>query len=270
MNNNKRQIVKIIEEISAEKGYACNVFADGFCIEISNGENTTRVFGYQFDNATSASMIATDKCACFELLNQKNIPAVPHFLILAPEKEKYVPCPIKAEDLIAKYKTLVAKPCKGTSGANIFKFSGIAEYSEVEKAIMPFSRDIALSPFLPLEREFRCLILNGTVQLIYEKIRCDSWKHNLASGAVPVVHQIETQREVALLGIETARTLGLDFCAVDIATCADKNSENVEKLLVIEVNSGIMFEKFAQFSLENYENAKNIYKKALAHFLKEE
>ncbi len=263
MINNKRQIVKIIEEISAESGYDFTTFAEGFCLDISNGKKTTRVFGYQFDNATSASMIATDKCACFELLNEKNIPAVPHFLILPPEKEKYVDSPIKAEDLIAKYPELVAKPCKGTSGSNVIRFSGLDEFEKVKEEIMPFSRDIALSPFLPLDREFRCVVLNGEIQLIYEKIRTSGWKHNLAHGAKPIVCNIAENAKLAKLAEKTATTLNLDFCAVDIATCEGE-------YLVIEVNSGIMFERFSASSAENYYIAKNVYKKALKHFLKEE
>ncbi len=263
LDNFKRQIVKIIEEISAESGYSFSCFADGFALEISNGKNTTRVFGYQFDNPTSSREIATDKCACFELLSKKGIPAVPHFLILPPEKEKYVACPIKASDLVAKYPQLVAKPCKGTSGSNVIRFSGMDGYKRAEAEILPFSRDIALSPFLPLDREFRCVVLGKNTQLIYEKIRTSGWKHNLSGGAVPVTCKLSENLQLCKLAEKTATALNLDFCAVDIATCEGE-------YLVIEVNSGIMFERFSRFSDENYQTAKNIYKKALKHFLKEE
>ncbi len=263
LENFKRQIVKIIEEISTENGYAFSSFADGFALEISNGENVTRVFGYQFDNPSSASQIATDKCACFELLEKNNINSVPHYLILAPEKEKYVPTPIKAEDLVLKYPQLVAKPCKGTSGSNVIRFSGMDGYQNAAAEILPFSRDIALSPFLPLDREFRCVVLAGKTQLIYEKIRTSGWKHNLAHGAQPVVCDMSQNAELCEIAEKTARVLNLDFCAVDVATCEDE-------FTVIEVNSGIMFERFSSASNENYKIAKNIYKKALKHFLKEE
>ncbi|MFI3128747.1 MAG: hypothetical protein R3Y18_01655 [Bacillota bacterium] len=262
LDNFKRQIVKIIEEISFESGYDFSSFADGFALEISNEKNTTRVFGYQFDNPTSASQIATDKCACFELLDKNGIPAVPHFLILAPEKEKYVASPIKASDLVSKYPELVAKPCKGTSGSNVIRFSGMDGFQKAEAEIMPFSRDIALSPFLPLDREFRCVVLDGKCELIYEKIRTSGWKHNLAHGAQPIVCDISENPQLCELAEKTASVLNLDFCAVDIATCEDE-------YLVIEVNSGIMFERFSSVSKENYQTAKNIYKKALKHFLKE-
>lgn len=263
MINYKRQIVKIIEEISNEKGYAFRSFADGFCIEVSNGEKTTRIFGYQFDNPAAATMIATDKCACFELLNDCGIPAVPHFLILPPEKEKYVANPLRVQDFCEKFDELVAKPCKGTSGSNVFRFSNMDEYSDIQAEIMPYSRDIAISPFLPLDREFRCVVLAGKTLLIYEKIRKEGWKHNLAHGSNAIVCDIEKNSALSALATKTANILNLEFCAVDIATC---NGEYI----VIEVNSGVMFERFSSFSDENYQIAKKIYIKGLAHFLKEE
>ncbi len=262
MKNYQRQIVKIIKEIASEKNYAFSTLADGFLIEISNEENTTRIFGYQFDNSTSASLIATDKCACFELLQKHNIPCVPHFLILPPEKAQFVEKPLEISQLTKKYATLVAKPCKGTSGAHVYKFQTESEYAEIQKKILPFSRDIAISPYLNIQKEYRCVVLNGKPLLIYEKVLGDGWKHNLSHGATPQILDISSHGESAELAVKTASALSLDFCAVDIAICKGDG-------MVLEVNSGAMFEKFATFSHENYQIAKNIYEKALKHFLKE-
>ncbi len=262
MKNYQRQIVKILSEIAQENGYSFYPFCDDFCIEISNAKAVTRIFGYQFDNPTSASTIATDKCACFELLKKHGIPAIPHFLILPPEKAKYVESPKTIADYIEKYPTMVVKPCKGTSGDHVLKISSLLEYATAEEEILPFSRDIALSPYFEIGQEFRCVVLNGKIQLIYEKIRGEDWKHNLAKGATVQIVDTNKCEDLANLAVRTACTIGLEFCAVDIAVVKGEN-------MVLEVNSGVMFERFSKFSNDNYQIAKNIYEKGVKYFLGE-
>ena len=260
VQNYQRLIVKMIGEISLEQNYKFSLFSESFIIEIKKGDNCTRVFGYQFDNLSSSTLIATDKTATSEILSKNQIPAVDHFLFLSPEKISYVSGNLDVETLIKKHGTLVIKPLKGTSGEHIYKFSSLAEFQEVYAKVFPYSRDVALSPFVNLQREYRCIVLDGKVKLLYEKIISSGWKHNLALGAVAEILDHTLFPEITTLALSSAKCLNLDFCAVDIGKVEDS-------LKIVEVNSGIMFERFARQSAENYEISKKIYSDALQFFL---
>jgi glutathione synthase/RimK-type ligase-like ATP-grasp enzyme len=68
--------------------------------------------------------------------------------------------------------------------------------------------------------------------------------------------------EIQSLSVKAAKTLGLNFGSVDFAELP--NGE----IMVVEVNGGVMLEKFSQSSKENYEKSLDIYGEAVSLCLK--
>lgn len=86
-----------------------------------------------------------------------------------------------------------------------------------------------------------------------------SWKHNLSSGAEPIVIDesdefINQVREVAL---KAGNALNIKFASVDIVV------SNKNEILVMEVNGSVCMNKFSEVIPNGYEIAKTIYSKAI-------
>lgn len=261
MLNFERQITKIFQTLAEKNNWQLQTYSEGFVLEMKSEKSKTRVFGYQFENSTASSSVATDKCACSEILQGAGIQALEHFLFLPEEKLKFVKTQPDVSALLQKHGKLVAKPNAGTSGQHIYAFETMAEFEKIKDKISPFSRDIAISPYIPLAREFRCIILAGKPVLVYEKIKGEDWKFNLAHGAIPIVHPLGNHQSTEGISKRVASELGLEFCAVDVAKTEDGN------FVCVEANSGIMMERFSAVSEENYKIASEIYQRGLEYFL---
>lgn len=86
-----------------------------------------------------------------------------------------------------------------------------------------------------------------------------SWKHNLSGGAEPIIidDKDEFRSRVEEIAIKAGSKLNIDFATVDVAVTDKK------EVLVMEVNSSVCMNKFAEIVPGGYEIAKNIYSKAI-------
>ncbi|GAB2026180.1 ATP-grasp domain-containing protein [Lactovum odontotermitis] len=240
-----RQIEKILQEISAEEKLNYQSFADGWILRV--GEKF--VSGYQFAvNNAAASRLCDDKSATYECLKDAEIAAIPHYFFMEMDKARLAQIRSANGDL-------VLKPNNSTGGEDVVRASSIEEvFSEAGK-ILSKSDFLAVSPYYSFENEYRLIVLNGEVQICYRKKIQSGWKHNLGLGAQATI--IEPDEKLADLALKTAAALNICFASVDIAECAS------EGLKVLEVNSGVMMEYFSEQSDENYQIAKEIYRKAV-------
>lgn len=84
-----------------------------------------------------------------------------------------------------------------------------------------------------------------------------NWKHNLGLGAEPEILTSESKyEEIKNIVKKVAKELNIGFASIDV----------VEKdgiLQVLEVNSGVMMEKFATIANNGYNIAKEIYREVI-------
>lgn len=83
-----------------------------------------------------------------------------------------------------------------------------------------------------------------------------SWRHNLGKGAQAVELDRETRAALSGVAVSCMSALNLNFVSVDIIKSNDK-------LLVMEINSGVMMESYAGQGEGEYETAREIYRKAV-------
>jgi len=106
------------------------------------------------------------------------------------------------------------------------------------------------------------------------------WKSNLGQGAAPKpVEDAAKGRALAELAARAAGALGMRFLSVDMidvpaqsgATGGDiaagGSMDGGTRTMVLEANSGVMMEHFAQASAQNMAVAKSIYRKAIHRML---
>lgn len=92
-----------------------------------------------------------------------------------------------------------------------------------------------------------------------------SWKHNLNGGAVPILlkEDDEYKSKVEKIALEAGKALNITFATVDVAVTDKK------EILVMEVNSSVCMNKFAEIIPDGYKIAKEIYSKAIDKMFEE-
>ena len=86
-----------------------------------------------------------------------------------------------------------------------------------------------------------------------------SWKHNLSSGAEPIVidESDEYIKQVKEIALRAGNALNIKFASVDVVV-TEKN-----QVLVMEINGSVCMNKFSEIIPNGYEIAKSIYSKAI-------
>jgi len=307
MKNSQRVMVNIIEEICVEENILCERFSYDWIFRLSKNGKIAHIFGYQFENnSATAQLICTDKCASSEILRSKGIPAVEHYFFISPDDLHYIGLEgnwPRMLELLKKYGKLVCKPNEGTGGIDVFQVSSAVELELAVNSVFAHSRSLALSPFLPIDQEYRVILLNGQVKLVFSKTI-----QSLIGDGRSSFRQLLLQQNPSLL--ETVPTgefnedllnkipksgekiplnwkhnLGqgaqpeivadpslvsqLSDLALRAAEAVNVRFASVDiirtggEFKVLEINSGIMMESFARLNTYNYQLAKSIYKEAL-------
>lgn len=307
MNNSQRVLARIIKEICSEKGIQYESFSFDWIFRLTKNGKTVHVFGYQFENnSATAQLICTDKSASSELLLSRGVPAVEHHFFMSPDDFQYIGVLGNWQrmlDLLKQHGRLVCKPNEGTGGKEVYQVSTPAELEMAATRIFAHYPSVAISPYYEIDREYRAILLNNEVKLVYSKSKpiiigdgtstvrqlillqkqplpdfeiangwseeflqqipfhgekiAINWKHNLGQGASPdLVKDHDLLEKLRALALQAAQTVNVCFASVDII-------QSGSRYLVLEINSGIMMENFAQANDRNYQLAKNIYRQAI-------
>lgn len=291
---------KIISEICKEENIKQEIFCDGYCLKLCKDNHFTFIYNNLLENNSSAVFkILRDKSAVFEILSKYNIDCVEHFYFHENEREKFNKT---AGNLLKIHKKIVLKQNDGMSGNFVYLIENSTDLTNKSNEIFEKFQSISVSPFYEIKHEYRVVILNNKVELIFDKIRpfvvgdgkntieklaknkykfykidenidtslvleageslTLSWRHNLNFGSIPeIVTDKKLLSGLSDLSKNIAKLLKIKFACIDII-------ETQGKLKVLEINSSVTMGKFASFSEENYNIAKNIYKKAILNNLK--
>lgn len=313
MQNSKRILVKIVNEISREEGISIESFSHDWIIKLEKNEKINYIMGYQFGlNSASVNSICCDKSAASEIMQSFKIPHVEHYFFMSPTNQKYIGDNGNWENiskLLNKFGNLVCKPNEGTGGNGIYYVTNQYELESATYKIFKNNRSMAISPFYNIENEYRTIVLDGRIELIYSKERqyivgdgkksvkslllekpqffskisiissvainndefekilpkdekyYINWKHNLGQGA-KAIENIDNniKEEVINLVSVVVKKLNIRFASIDVVKCNDSYK-------ILEINSGVMMENYAQQDENTYEKAKRIYREAIFKML---
>lgn len=274
MECSNRQLIKIVKEICQEHGITFQGFSSDWVIQLTANDHTMFIHGYKFPNNNAAiEQICNDKSALSDLLSAHRIPHVPHSYFSSSYNKQNPPPQDnrkRMQSLLQEYGKIVCKPNAATGGYGVFKVSSQRDLEFASQEIFSASEAMSISPYRKIQAEYRVIIVNASVGVIYEKkfrvpdadeIVEVSWKHNLEQGARPVIVTDVFKTEIlSELALSCVAALDAEFVSVDIV-------EDECGFEVLEINSGVMMENFAASNPENYEIAKNIYQKAILHYL---
>ena len=175
MENKDSRFVRIIKEICMEEEIALTFYADCWVMELKKNGITGHIFGYQFGlNSSVSQQISNDKSCAYEILADHGIEAVKHVCFMTPEQMKYVGsngCFLELTDLLKQWGELVVKDNEGTGGMEVYRAANRVELEHIAVNLLPRVRSIAVSPFIDIEEEYRVILLDGKVRMIFSKER---------------------------------------------------------------------------------------------------
>ena len=310
MKNSETNFVKIIREICAEENIILKSYSADWIFRLEKDGVHDIILGYQFGlNSASVNMLCCDKCAASEIMSECGIPNIEHELFASPENQKFMGFPgnwKRLLEMLDQYGTVVCKPNQGTGGENVCRCSTMYELEEAVHRIFLKSDYMAVSKFYEIEDEYRAIILDGEIRLIYRKRRpqiTGDGVHSIAGLCMLYADHSALPSEVAVVDLSRIpakgekvilnwkHNLGLgshaDFLIEDSLrskisgivrrvyveigvrfASIDIVSTN-EGLKVLEINSGVMMENFAGESPHNYRKAREIYRDAILKMMKE-
>ena len=165
---------RIIEELSQELNFKYQFLSKDWITMIEK-DNKTRYFaGYKFDlNNQGLGTIVDDKYALYDVLSAKNLPTIEYKIVYNENNQNdyakgcnnldYV------KDYLRKHHEIVLKPNNGTCGHDVIRVSDEQELETIYHRLLTKNFSINMSPFYHIEHEYRVVILNNKVKIIYQK-----------------------------------------------------------------------------------------------------
>lgn len=296
MNN----VQKIIKEICDEKNIKFQLVSKDWII-ILEKENIKRfILGYKFPlNNQTVGKICDDKYAVYEIMKYFNIPVVEHFIVFNNYNKKEI------IEYSKKYNfNVVVKENCGTCGKNMYHVKNQKDLINKINALLKITESVVISPYYNIKTEYRNIILNDEVELTYGKkkpivignnkntiyeLLCDfnkeyfknisnkklnkvlnydesyeyNWQFNLSKGSMPFLLEDKIKEEkIQNMAKKISNIIGTKFASIDIIELED------DRLLLLEINSGVMMNNLST-NLENGKQyAKNIYSKVIDEMFK--
>lgn len=234
---------------------SCEVLSCDWVLRMQRGSEVHYTLGYGFDiNTAAADRIGNDKTAQYELLRRASVPAIAHLLARTPGDTAVNRTYLPRLDEHTRY---VTKPTGGSGGDDIRLHTSLDEAVRYIDALPRVSQSWAISPYEELRYERRFVMLDDEVLLCYEKTRptvdaSGLTLFNLGQGA-QTVEFVPSDVEIALAQ-QAAQACTLRLAAIDIVGTANGEQK------IMEINSGIMCESYAQQSPEHFAAAQEVYR----------
>ena len=298
----------IIKEICEEENIDYKVISKDWIIVLEKNGVTNLITGYKFGiNNHALGELLDDKYATFELLKQKDIPIIEHNIVYGPKNNNDYAIGFNnfeyLKSLFNRYdKDVVLKINDGTCGVNVLHIKDELELVKQYERLSEKYFSMSLCPYYDIENEYRAIVVNGKVELLYKKIKPtvigdgkrtikdlllefneEYFKNIQTEGLERVLSDGESYEydwrfnlakgSKASLEIDLELRNKIEKLAEDISKKIGLGFGSIDiikttdnKLFVMEINSGVMMENFVKQIPNGYNIAKNIYKKVIDNF----
>ena len=168
--------INIINNICKKNNIKVTLLSRDWIIMLEKENKTRFIAGYKFginDHATGE--IFDDKYALYELFKIKNIPIIDHNILYSENnKNEYAKGFNNIENVkefLKKYKTIVIKSNVGTCGNEVYKINDEIELEKIVNRLLSKHISISYCPYYNIKNEYRLIVLNNRIKLVYKKIR---------------------------------------------------------------------------------------------------
>lgn len=286
--------IEIIKKIGEELDIKVTLLSDNWTIVLEKNNIIHYITGYQFDlNHHAIGNIMDDKGLFYDLMNYKKIPVTSQYVIMNNYNK---------EDVINYFNThnkeVIIKGNVSNAGKEVFKVNSKSILFNIIDKLLLKQFSVSLCPYYHIKNEYRIIILNNEIRLIFGKIKPfvigDGIKSTLELAKeyndyyinhedkienpnyIPKKDEkIElsfkfnlssgatTFTDIPVLLKEKLSTLALKVTKTLNITFASVDIIDVDnELMVLEVNSGVTLNNYIKQN-NGYDIAYNIYKDAI-------
>lgn len=168
----KEMIKKICDELNIK----CDFISKDYVCVLKKGNVKKVITGYKFDlNPHALGLVFDDKYATYEYMKLLNIPVVTHSIIYNENNLKEYALNCKGlsylEELFYKYnKDIIIKINNGTCGRGVYHVTDINTAKDRYLKLISKHYSLSICPYYEIENEYRVIVLNNNIKLIYKKI----------------------------------------------------------------------------------------------------
>lgn len=285
---------EIIKKIGEELGVKVTLLSDDWITVLEKENKIHYIEAYRFDiNNCCIAGIMDDKGLFYDLLRYKNIPIIEHKVIFKNYNSYEV-----LDYFNSHQQEIIVKGCVGNSGKEVYKITKEEDLFKVIDKLFIKEYSIALQPFYHILNEYRVIVLNNEVQLIFGKIKPfvigDGKKNVLALAREIEFFKDENEIEKASYIPKLGEKVDLSFKfnlsngaksftdidenlkkkIIDLALKVTKETNisfasvdiiytEKQELMVMEANTGVFMNNFIKQNANGYEKAYNVYKAAI-------
>ena len=296
MNNGQ----KLMKEICDEKNISYKLVSKDWVAILQKDDKVRYIVGYKFPlNNQAVGKICDDKYAIYEVMKEFNVPVAEHHILFKNYDQNEI------INYANKYNyNMVVKSNTGTCGNDMYKVNTKDEMISRIDELLKKNFSISVSPYYDIKTEYRSIMFNGNVELVYgkkrpivigngintiyellcefneryfKKINADNLNRVLNKGEVFEYNwQFNLSKgSMPFLLEEYIKENEIKVMAQKIAAILDLKFASVDIIeltngsyLLLEVNSGVMMENISESLPGGREIAKNIYTKAIDEMFK--
>ena len=239
---------ELIKEICKEENIELNIYQGNWLKELRKGNITKYIVGYKFSlNNQGISLVVDDKGLFYDVIKDKLPIIIHHVLFNNYDSDEVL-------NLFHKYNNkVIVKGNIGTCGKEVYKITNEKRLFNIIDRLFEKQYSISLCPYYDIDKEYRLIVLNNEVKLIYSK------ENPMVIGD----------------GIKTIKELLLDFNSTYYSNNQVNNPDYVPKLdekVIIEyrfnLSNGARVNKDIDIELKNrlIELAKRVVKETNLSF----
>ena len=290
---------EIIKEICEEENINLITYQGGWLKELRKGNATKYIVGYKFSlNNQGISLVVDDKGLFYDAINNKLPIIIHHVLFNNYDSDEVL-------DIFHKYNNkLIIKGNIGTCGREVFKITNEKRLFNIIDRLFENQYSISLCPYYDIDKEYRLIVLNNDIKLIYSKenpvvvgdgvktikeLLLDFNPSYYKNNQVENENYIPKQGEKVIVEyrfnlsngarVNTNIDVELKNRLIDLAKKVVKETNlsfgsidiirtTNNELYIMEANSGVMMNNYLK-QTGDYNTVKNIYRDAILEMMKE-
>ena len=298
---------KLIKEICVEENIKYDLVSEEWVMVLTKNDATRCIFGYRFNlNDHALGSVIDDKFAFYDLCKLKGIPIIEHKILFNPNCNFGIHTPSLLEKYFSEYeKNVVVKPNLGYEGIDVLHITDLETLKLETEKLFRTNFSISICPFYNIESEYRVIVLNAKVKLIFEKVKpviVGDGKRtikellrelnpyyfenkDLDEGYNRVLEKEEKfeydwrfnlSRGATAKKVEDKKTIAeLSKFAIDVCQKLEAKFVSVDiikcnnNLSLMEINSGVSINKVCNFIDQDLKITKEIYREAVLSMFQE-
>lgn len=309
-----KNLQRIIKQIALENNLSYEVLSCDLIIKLTKDNKIRYINGYKFGlNSHSLGLILDDKYATYELLNSLNIKVCKHHILFRPNNHNSYAKNYNSfkycYDLFLKYnKNVILKVNNGTCGDGVYHITTKKELKKIYNYLLKYNFSISLCPYYNVKNEYRVILLNNEIKIIYEKINpvvigngkdklidlLKEFNINYFSNKNNLKKKINYNKILKnneefiydfKFNLSKGSIINEDILK-ETKTIVSKMAKDVSKKInlgfgsidiiktiddkyyVLEINSGVMIENYIKLTSDGFKKAKKVYEEAVLEMFK--